>query len=265
MKLTREALVTIHNELQGFYGARLEATGGTHNVPMLLQVNRSPMDVLIATILSQNTTDRSAWRCFQLIKQRFPSWAQVAELSVTELAELIKPCGLSAQKAARIRQIITQTGGSLDHLVHMSPDDAFSYLLSMPGVGPKTAACVMLFSLGQPYFPVDTHIRRVVTRLGLVSPGSSAQKVQQQIQRTVPAEIAGTLHVLLIAHGRTCCTARSPRCQECPLRGWCNYALSSERCKSGLVRSDDSAASLTGSMSGELAMSRPQYGHGQEL
>ncbi|MGB9867651.1 MAG: endonuclease III domain-containing protein [Bacillota bacterium] len=253
MKLSREALVEIHDKLQRAYGALQQGS-----LPLLTQVDRSPMDVLIATILSQNTTDRSALKCFLRMKREVSSWSELAELPLTEVAQLIKECGLSTQKARNIKEIVASTGGCLDHLATMHPEQAFSYLLSMPGVGPKTAACVMLFSLGKPYFPVDTHVRRVVTRLGLAPTGSSAQKVQQLLQGTVPAQIAGTLHLLLITHGRACCTARSPQCKECCLSTDCDYVLSFRSLDSGLPRADESTASLTGSMSGEAAMSRPQ-------
>lgn len=260
MKLNAESLTKLIEDLENIYGSK--PAGG--DSPMLSQIHGDAMDVLIATILSQATTDVSAKECFLELKRAYPTWGDATCAPEGEIAELIKPCGLGRQKASAIKRVLQATGGSLDHLREMDPQEAYSTLLKLPGVGPKTAACVMLFAFGQPFIPVDTHVRRVAIRLGLTPDGTNAPHVQRRLQEAVPPEIAGSLHVLLIHHGRKVCTARSPKCERCGLSGVCDYYLSSvvgspgTRSLESPVDSTESSGSRTGSISGKAAMSLPQ-------
>ncbi|HHV79316.1 MAG TPA: endonuclease III [Firmicutes bacterium] len=239
------------------------------DLPLLPQIKGDAMDVLVATILSQATTDASAKVCFDRLKRAFPAWRDALNASQDEIAGLIRSCGLSSQKASAIKRILDFTKGTLDHLRGISPEEAYSTLLSLPGVGPKTAACVMLFAFDRPFMPVDTHIRRVAGRLGLVPAKANAPQVQYLLQKVVPAEIAGKLHVLLIRHGRKLCTARSPKCVRCTLSRNCDYYSSSvvgSRVAASpgagspepSMDSSGASSSRTGSMSGKAAMSLPQ-------
>jgi len=186
----------------------------------------SVMDVLVATMLSQATTDRNSLRAFQKLKARFPSWDMMLSAPLSEIAECIREAGLHNEKAERIRHTLekvwSDTGRlDLDHLRDLRPEDAYQYLLSLLGVGPKTAACVMLFGLGHPAFPVDTHVFRVLSRLTGYSLGKSREAVQRAVESEIDPDICRDLHVFLIKHGRKICVPKSPRCDDCPLTGLC--------------------------------------------
>ena len=190
-----------------------------------------PLDLLIGTVLSQATNDRNSSRAYAGLRQSFPAWEDVLTASEDEVARSIAAGGLNRQKARAIRAILSrlrQEHGalSLDFLRAQSPDAVRAYLLSLPGVGPKTAACVQLFALGQPAFPVDTHIRRIAVRLGLIPAKADPSRAQALLEAvTRPADCL-PLHLLLIQHGRRICRPGKPRCQECPLRMDCRRRLS---------------------------------------
>jgi endonuclease-3 len=190
----------------------------------VLRPHRSPVDELLLTVLSQNTNDRNRDVAYRRLRERFSSWEEVRDAPVEELEEAIRPGGLAPTKAVRIQQILRALEGSdLCWLEDAPLDEARSYLCSLPGVGRKTAACVLLFSFGRPDVPVDTHVYRVATRLGLFRPGASFNEAHEELLRLAgrdPQEAYET-HVLLIRHGRRTCTARSPACAECPLRRMC--------------------------------------------
>ncbi len=178
------------------------------------------------TVLSQNTSDANTDRAFRRLKQRFPTWDQVADAPEDEIAEAIRPGGLAAQKAPRIKGILSEIEereGSigLSALEKMDDQEVVGYLCSLPGVGPKTAACVLVFSLGRAAFPVDTHVNRVAGRLGWVPEGSTAEKTHVLVAPRVPEGIRYELHMALIEHGRRVCRARFPRCRECVLFDLC--------------------------------------------
>lgn len=174
-----------------------------------------PLDGLIAAILSQNTSDQNSHAAFKDLKRRFPTWERVRTAPASKIAAAIKTGGLAQQKAPRIKKILNQlhkkTGElSLDFLRDLSLDQAREYLLALSGVGPKTAACVLMFNLGRPALPVDTHVHRVAKRIGLIDPSTSADKAHHVLERACPDELIYPFHVLMIAHGRQVCHARSP-------------------------------------------------------
>ena len=187
-----------------------------------------PLDQLVNTILSQNTNDVNRDRAFKRLCQRFPSWNQVRDASVEEVVDAIRPAGLANQKGPRIQKAlrrITEERGelSLDFLADLPLEDARSWLLSFHGVGPKTAAIVLLFSLGRPAFPVDTHVHRVSQRLGLIGERTSAEKAHQLLEAQLPPQWFYAFHVNVIRHGRRVCHARGPECERCVLSDLCNY------------------------------------------
>jgi endonuclease-3 len=190
----------------------------------------SPVDELISTILSQNTNDNNRDVAFQRLKDCFGSggWEAVRDAAVSDVEETIRPAGLAQQKAPRIQnvlQVLSQQQGavSLDFLADMPLEEAREWLVSLPGVGPKTAAIVLLFAFGRPAFPVDTHIHRVAGRLGLIPPAMSAEKAHGEMERIVPSEHYYALHLNLIRHGREVCRARNPLCGACGLQDCCSY------------------------------------------
>ena len=195
------------------------------------EVTRSrsdPLTTLIRTILSQNTNDTNQGRAYASLVARFGSLDKVKEAPVEEIAKAIRIGGLHRQKAVRIKQIlerIEQERGSLDlsFLADCSLDEAMRWLLASPGVGKKTAGIVLLFSLGKPYFPVDTHIRRVTTRLGLVR---KKDDPHQRMNALLPPDpvLMRRLHLQLIRLGRELCHPRRPECPICPLHDGCGRA-----------------------------------------
>jgi endonuclease-3 len=187
-----------------------------------------PVSELVSTILSQNTNDVNRDVAYDRLQERLPTWELVRDANVEEVIEAIRPAGLANQKGPRIQEslrIITQERGelSLDFLTDWPVEEAKSWLTDIKGVGPKTAAIVLLFSLGRPAFPVDTHVHRVTKRLGLIGPRVSREKAHVELERLVPPEAYYAFHLNLIRHGRQVCTSRKPRCQDCPLRDLCDY------------------------------------------
>jgi endonuclease-3 len=188
-----------------------------------------PLEELVLTILSQNTSDVNRDRAYAGMRERFPTWEQVAEAPLGALREAIRPGGLANTKAPRIRQVlreIREREGRLDlsWMRETSDEEVSDYLLSLPGVGRKTAACVLAFSLERPVIPVDTHVLRVSRRLGLVPEKAGADLAHQLLADLVPPTLRVPLHVGLIRHGRAICKAGIPRCESCPLRDLCPSA-----------------------------------------
>jgi endonuclease-3 len=192
-----------------------------------------PVDELVYTVLSQNTADVNTDRTFATLRRRFPTWSAVRDAPVAEVEAAISLGGLAATKAPRIKAILAALRapdeaaepdlGALDGL-----DDAAAaaWLEALPGVGPKTAACVLLFSLGRPVMPVDTHVHRLARRLGLIDEGVTAEQAHPLLTGLAgpePAQIYAA-HVDLVRHGRRVCHARRPRCGECVLAGLCPSA-----------------------------------------
>ena len=192
------------------------------------QPRLAPVDELISTILSQNTNDANRDVAFGRLKLRFESWDAVHSAPLTEVVEAIRPAGLANRKAPRIQSILRtlrdEHGAiTLEPIASMPLEEARAWLLALPGVGPKTAAIVLLFAFGRPAFPVDTHVHRVSQRLGLIPRTMSAEKAHRELERIVPAEHYLPFHLNLISHGRQVCRARIPACQRCGLQSFCQH------------------------------------------
>jgi endonuclease-3 len=185
-----------------------------------------PLDELILTVLSQHTSDTNRDRAYADLRARLPTWDDVADAPLPVLARAIRRGGLGPTKAVRIRAMLRalrERGIALDEraLSRMRSKALWDLLVSLPGVGPKTAACVLLFSLDRPYFPVDTHVHRVARRLGLVPANADAVVAQEILQSSVPPKEMYPFHMHLIRHGREVCIARRPHCSECVLASLC--------------------------------------------
>jgi endonuclease-3 len=183
------------------------------------------LDELVQTILSQSTTDTNSGRAFANLQQRYFSWDDVRNAPFDELVEVIRVAGLARNKAKHIQKLLEylfHTTGrySIDHLTEMSTDDAFKWLVSIPGVGPKTAACTLMFAYGMPFMPVDTHVGRVSARLGIVDT-TNAEKAHHLLHAAIPNHEMYAYHVHLIHLGRQICHARTPQCDQCPLLNIC--------------------------------------------
>jgi len=190
----------------------------------LLRPHRAPVDELILTVLSQNTNDRNRDVAYGRLRERFATWADVRDAPVEDVEEAIRPGGLAPTKAVRIRLILDALGDDdLGWLADAPLREAREYLCELPGVGRKTAACVLLFSFGRPDPPVDTHVFRVGSRLGLWRERASFEEAHDELLRLAgrDGQEAYETHVLLIRHGRRTCVARNPRCADCPLRRIC--------------------------------------------
>jgi endonuclease-3 len=183
---------------------------------------------LVNTILSQNTNDTNRDVAFRRLRERLPSWEEVRDANVNDVIDAIRPAGLANQKGSRIQdalRIITAARGnlSLDFLADWPVDKAKEWLSSINGVGPKTAAIVLLFSLDRPAFPVDTHVHRVTRRLGLIGPRVSREKAHFLLEELVNSEDYYSFHLNIIHHGREVCTSRKPHCDRCFLNDLCEY------------------------------------------
>ncbi len=212
----REKVQEIDRRLTALYHPPVEPPG------------TDPLDELILTILSQNTNDRNRDLAFRRLRERFPTWEAVRDAPLDAVIEAIRPAGLAQTKAPRIQEVlrtITAREGrlSLDFLRTMPLEEARTWLTSLKGVGPKTAAIVLLFSLGRPAFPVDTHVHRVSKRLGLIPPHTSREAAHRALEAIIPPERYLPFHLALIEHGRALCRARNPRCDLCPLRDLCAF------------------------------------------
>jgi endonuclease-3 len=186
------------------------------------------MSELVLTLLSQNTADSNSGRAFSRLLQRFPDWQAVLDAPVSEIEDAIRPGGLAPTKAPRLKAMLAEikerTGRfDLRFLEDLPVDQARDWLRTLPAVGPKTAACVLLFGLGLPGLPVDTHVYRVSVRLGLVSEKLTPDKAQDLLEALVPPRDHFLFHVLLIRHGRHTCAARGPACERCPLLERCPF------------------------------------------
>jgi endonuclease-3 len=189
---------------------------------------RDPVEELVITILSQHTSDLNAERAFRDLRRQFPDWAAVEAAPMEELERAIVSGGLAYQKAPRIKAALAylrERGGgyNLDFLAGLPPLDARAWLTEIPGIGPKTASVVLLFSYGLPLMPVDTHVERVSRRIGLIRPKSSVVAAHQDFLEMLPADRVYEAHVNLITHGRRTCTARQPACYRCPVAARCRY------------------------------------------
>lgn len=215
MDLAERAL-TVHQRLLDFYGY----PEWRNPLPAL--------DELVSTILSQNTNDINRDKAFFALKDRYPDWEQVRDAPVEDVKDAIRVAGLANQKGPRIQSVlrqITEMRGELDlsFLKDYSAEEATRWLVKFKGVGPKTAAIVLQFSLDIPAFPVDTHIYRITGRIGLRPEKMSVEKAHQHMEALMPPEAYYPAHLNIIRLGREICQARKPRCQECPLTDLCDY------------------------------------------
>lgn len=207
----------VHQRLLDFYGQP------TWRNPL------PPLDELVSTILSQNTNDANRDRAFAALRARFPTWEAVRDAEPAAVTAAIRPAGLANQKGPRIQKAlraITAERGSLDlsFLKDLPLEEARAWLTKFNGVGPKTAAIVLLFSLGRPAFPVDTHIYRVTGRLGLRPAGMTVEQAHPHLEALFPPEAYYAAHLNLIRLGREICAARKPDCPACPLKEICPAA-----------------------------------------
>lgn len=215
--LAKRAL-KIHERLLEFYGE---------------PIWRNPLpaiDELVSTILSQNTNDINRDRAFNFLRAKFGTWEEVRDAQVMDIVNAIRPAGLANQKGPRIQQVlrsITEERGSLDlsFLGELPVDEARAWLTKFNGVGPKTAAIVLCFSLGRPAFPVDTHIYRVTGRIGLRPERMTVEQAHPHLESLFPPETYYAAHLNLIRLGREICTARRPYCEKCPIVKLCDYGM----------------------------------------
>jgi endonuclease-3 len=208
-------VLAIRDRLRELYGAKANEPHG------------HPIAELVRTILSQHTNDRNRDAAFDAMRARYPTWAEVRDADTEELAVALRPGGLSNTKAPRIQEVLREAENregvpDLDWLAEAPRDEAMAFLESLPGVGRKTAACVMIFTFDRPEIPVDVHVKRVGERLGLFRPGASFEEAHDEMLAITPPEDAYELHMNLIAHGRAVCRPQ-PRCEECALRRMCPY------------------------------------------
>jgi endonuclease-3 len=187
-----------------------------------------PVDELISTILSQNTNDTNRDRAFNGLRARFATWESVRDANAGDVVAAIRPAGLANQKGPRIQQVlrqITEERGSLDlsFLADLPLEEARSWLTKFNGVGPKTAAIVLCFSLGRPAFPVDTHIYRVTGRIGLRPEKMTVEQAHPHLEALLPPDTYYAAHLNLIRLGREVCHARKPDCPNCPIRKLCDF------------------------------------------
>jgi endonuclease-3 len=184
------------------------------------------MSELVLTILSQNTSDTNSGRAFMRLRSRYGTWEELLRADPDEIVPEIQPGGLARIKAPRIRAILEEIWGRLGSfdlmfLKDRSLDEAKGWLRSLPGVGPKTAACVLMFALGRPALPVDTHVHRVAQRLGLVPAKAGAAEAHDILEATLEPDEVYPFHISLIKHGRRLCRAQRPLCERCPLLDGC--------------------------------------------
>jgi len=187
-----------------------------------------PISEVVSTILSQNTSDVNRDRAYDRLRARFPTWEMVRDAPALAIEEAIRPAGLARLKAPRIKEalhFITRQRGelNLDFLKEMPVEEAKAWLTQINGIGPKTAAIVLLFSLDMPAFPVDTHVHRVSQRLGLIGPKVTAEQAHAVLENLIPPDLYLPFHLNVIRHGREICHARNPRCEICPLQSLCDY------------------------------------------
>lgn len=216
MDFLAQKALKVHRKLLEFYGEPIWRD------PL------PPMDELVSTILSQNTNDINRDRGFNSLRAKFQTWEQVRDADTNEVIEAIRVAGLANQKGPRIQQVlrdITAERGSLDlsFLADMPLEEARAWLTKFNGVGPKTAAIVLCFSLGRPAFPVDTHVYRVTGRIGLRAPKMTVEQAHPHMEKLLPPETYYAAHLNIIRLGREICIARKPNCPVCPVYALCEY------------------------------------------
>ncbi len=211
----RRRLLAIRNRLRKAYG---------HSEP---QPHGAPVDELVLTVLSQNTNDRNRDVAYHRLRGRFGSWPQARQAGAEEIEDAIRPGGLAPTKSVRIERILESLDDDdLSWLASAPVEEGREFLCSLPGVGRKTAACVLLFSYGLHDVPVDTHVHRVGVRLGLFGEKDSLEACHDELNRLTSPDDGYEVHMALIRHGRRTCSARAPRCEQCPLLDLCPFGSS---------------------------------------
>ncbi len=216
MKNLKTRAIAIHEKLVEVFGEPIWRT------PL------PAIDELVSTILSQNTNDVNRDRGFHALRAKFPTWEEVRDADPEEVIEAIRPAGLANQKGPRIQQVLRSITGergslNLDFLADLPLEEARAWLTKFNGVGPKTAAIVLCFSLNMPAFPVDTHIYRVSGRIGLRPEKMTVEQAHPHLESVFPPETYYAAHLNLIRLGREVCGARKPNCPQCPIRKLCDY------------------------------------------
>ncbi len=216
MKNPKKKIISINDKLREHFG-----------VPPRAEKLPDPLDLLIATILSQNTNDNNSYKAYQNLRKKYSKWEKLVGVDVKEIENEIRVAGLAKQKAASIKNVIDflsekNKTPSLDFVRDLKSNEALEVMTKFPGVGIKTASCVLLFSLDRDVCPVDTHVHRTLNRIGLVKT-SSPEKTFLEINKDFPHGIAHQFHTNLIRLGREICTAKSPHCSACPLVKMCAY------------------------------------------
>lgn len=211
---TRAHVVEVTRRLDEAYG------------PLPFARRHPPVDELVTTLLSHSTTDANQERAFRALRRRYPHWDAVRRAPTAEVEETVRVAGLASQKAPRIQAVLERIaadprGDDLEWLGDVPLEEAMAFLTSLPGVGPKTAGCVMCFSFDAPVVPADTHVHRIALRTHIVPPRASAAVAQERLSRWTPAGTAFATHMHLIRHGRAVCVARGPRCGGCALLEIC--------------------------------------------
>lgn len=222
----REEILKIHRRLVDAYGE-----------PQLPS-NQDPLAELVNTILSQNTNDNNRDLAYDQLRKRFPTWAEVRDAPTAEIIAAIRPAGLAPTKGPRIQGALeriteTQSELSLEFLRDLPLEEARDWLAEIKGVGPKTAAIVLLFALDRPAFPVDTHVHRVTRRLGLIPDTTSRAKAHTLLEALVPQARYYPFHINIITHGRQICHARTPECEACMLQDLCAYYQNQQEAPDG--------------------------------
>ena len=207
---TRRRVYAIRDRLREFYGRPIA------------EPHHAPVDELILTVLSQSTSDRNRDVAFLRLRRRFPAWEELRDAPLDEVEEAIRPGGLSKVKSVRLQGILRAIEPLDLSWVRDAPlDRSRAYLTALPGVGRKTAACVLLFAYGLRDVPVDTHVGRVATRLALLRPGARSEEQHDELLALTPPGAELELHVNLLRHGRRLCHAQRPQCRDCALRPMC--------------------------------------------
>ena len=187
-----------------------------------------PLDALVGTILSQNTTDKNSSRAFASLKEAYPTWESVLKADARSIKKVIHSGGLPGIKARRIKHVLGEIKRrrgrlTLDFLRDMPAEDAAAFLRSIKGIGPKTASVLLIFRFNKPVMPLDTHNLRVAKRLGIIPQKMSSEKAHELMNKLVPDAEKKSLHINFIIHGRTVCTARNPKHEICVLENLCDY------------------------------------------
>jgi endonuclease-3 len=187
----------------------------------------NPLDILIHTLLSQNTSDANSDRAYTTLRRRFPSWEEAHRASLRDLMTAIRSGGLAHIKAVRIKALLEEIWGQQGHfdlsfLRDLSDEEVEAYLGRFKGIGSKTIACVLLFGLGRAAFPVDTHVFRVSRRLGLLNGQPTPERAQEYLEPRIPPDDRHAFHLHLVEHGRRVCKAQRPLCAECVLSRLCD-------------------------------------------